>query len=78
MFGFSLGKLIVLVAIVVAVWYGFRFLGRLERQRKRRLRRQARAERERGGIGRMVRCPVCGAYVAADISGSCGKVDCPY
>ena len=28
MFGFSLPKLAVLIAIVIAVWYGFKLLGR--------------------------------------------------
>ena len=34
MFGFSLQKLLVLAAIVAAVWYGFQWLSRLDRQRK--------------------------------------------
>ena len=34
MLGFGLGKLIVLVAVVVGVWYGFKLVSRLERERK--------------------------------------------
>ena len=37
MFGFSLSKLTVLIAIVVVIWYGFKLLGRrreLENQRR--------------------------------------------
>ena len=34
MFGFSLQKLIVLVGIVAAVWYGFKLLTRLQEARK--------------------------------------------
>ena len=37
MFGFSLPKLTVLIAIVVVIWYGFKLLGRrreLENQRR--------------------------------------------
>ena len=37
MFGFSFTKLIVLAAIVVAVWYGFKFVGRLDKRRKEQL-----------------------------------------
>ena len=34
MFGFSIQKLILLAAVVAAVWYGFKFLGRLQETRK--------------------------------------------
>ncbi|MGF1608091.1 MAG: hypothetical protein ACFCUQ_01755 [Kiloniellales bacterium] len=34
MFGFSLQKILVLIAIVAAVWYGFKFLSRLDATRK--------------------------------------------
>ncbi len=34
MFGFSLQKLLVLVAVIALVWYGFKFVGRLQDQRK--------------------------------------------
>lgn len=92
MFGFSLQKIIVLVAIVAAVWYGFKFLSRLDASRKA----EAKVRHEKGGSrgkskGRgkaappaadepedMVQCPVCGAYVAARASSSCGRDDCPY
>ena len=33
MFGVGFQKLIILIAIVVAVWYGCRFLGRLAAER---------------------------------------------
>ena len=34
MFGFSLQKLLVLAAVIALVWYGFKFVGRLQDQRK--------------------------------------------
>lgn len=34
MFGFSIQKLLVLAAIVGAVWYAFKFIGRLDQSRK--------------------------------------------
>jgi len=80
MLGFSLTKLIVLAAIVVAVWYGFKFVGRLEKRRKRQLaaeKRQAEAEMAKDA-GTMVKCRVCGAYVAASGAMDCGRSDCPY
>jgi len=46
MFGLpSIQKLIVLAAVVAAVWYGFKFLGRLQEARKE----EARLHEKRGG-----------------------------
>ena len=77
MFGFSLQKLLVLAAIVAAVWYGFQWLSRLDRQRK--AERRPRASRRRGtGPAKtgepedMSRCPGCGAYVVAKTACGCG------
>jgi uncharacterized protein len=45
MFGFSIQKLLFTVAIVMAVWYGFKWLGRMKivREKERaRLRREGR------------------------------------
>lgn len=83
MFGFGLTKLLVLVAIIAAVWYGFKFVGRLEEAR-----RQQPAERGSGRRGAArdaapevedtVQCPVCGAYVVAKSASPCERPDCPY
>src|SRR5690554_5511802 len=44
MLGFpSLTKLLVLAAIVLAVWYGFKLIGRLDAQRKLQAKQQERA-----------------------------------
>ncbi len=76
MFGFSLPKLIVLAAIIAVVWYGFKFLGRLEAKRKAELK-AGKNQTEGGATQSMVKCPVCETYVAAG-AGSCGRSDCPY
>ncbi len=86
MFGIpSLGKLLVLVAIVAAVWFGFQFIGRLDRLRKDEARLKKRAGASRGkaaeaatAVEDTVKCPTCGAYVSARSSSSCGRADCPY
>ncbi len=89
MFGFSLYKLLVLAAILGAVWYAFKFIGRLDQRRKRALKtRREGANGETaggvaasGGVARaeeMVECPVCKVYVAAGGAGNCGRGDCPY
>lgn len=38
---FSIQKLLVLAAIIAAIWYGFKLVGRLDRARKRKLREEA-------------------------------------
>ncbi len=86
MFGISLQKLLVLAAIVTAVWYAFKFIGRLDQRRKREIK--ARRDNPAGGAAtdagvpekpeEMVQCPVCESYVAAQGVGPCGRDDCPY
>lgn len=90
MFGFSLQKLLVLAAIVGAVWYGFKLVSRL--QEARELDEKKPRGQKPGGIWRrarrakssdqatedMVECPACKTYVAAQGTGSCGRPDCPY
>ncbi len=84
MFGFSLTKLLVLAAIVSAIWYAFKLIGRLDQRRKREIK--ARRDNPGGGGAvnvpgkpeEMVQCPVCESYVAAQGVGPCGRDDCPY
>ncbi len=91
MFGFSLQKLLVLAAVIALVWYGFKFLGRLQDQRKagaglgprppRRSKtrgRAAAAEPRVQDAEDMVACPVCQAYVQARGATPCDRSDCPY
>lgn len=49
MFGFSLGKLLVLLAVVGAVWYGFKYMSRLQYQRERRAEARDRLDRQERG-----------------------------
>lgn len=82
MFGFGLSKLLVLAAIVAAVWYGFKFIGRL--QEVQRDRQQAggrpapRGRKKPAEVEDTVQCPVCGAYVVAKTAAPCDRQDCPY
>jgi membrane protein implicated in regulation of membrane protease activity len=84
MFGLpSLQKLIVLALVVAVVWYGFRFLGRLQKARKEeaKLRQQQGAQPAKkaarddgkGAVEDLVPCPSCGAYVRAGSTCSCGR-----
>jgi uncharacterized protein len=84
MFGLGFSKLLVLVVVILAVWYGFKYVGRVEqvRQTLKRARDAAQA-RSRGGprtieAEDMVKCRACGTYVAAAGATRCGRSDCPW
>ncbi len=91
MLGFSIQKLLVLVAIIAAVWYGFKFIGRLDQARKAEAKSRAGASGRGTGAANatqrraepepqaedMVLCEVCNAYVPARGKTNCGRTDCP-
>ncbi len=94
MLGFSIQKLLFTVVAVVAVWYGFKWIGRVkeirDKEAKDRLRRDAGGAGASGGAPggspsdahgdaeEMVECAVCGAFVAVRGAKSCGQDNCPY
>lgn len=91
MIDMSIGKLLVLALIVLAVWYGFKYVSRVEALRQNR---RAAAQRGGGNIGGghvggsgraaakpvedLVKCQRCGAFVAAEGTANCGKPGCPW
>lgn len=86
MLGLSLQKLLVLISIIAAVWYGFKLVSRLDAQRKRsmgaakppRKRWRFRDRQPAGKTEEMRPCPACGTYVASGTATGCGRADCPY
>lgn len=74
----SLSKLLVLVAIVAAVWFGFRLVGQLDKARKEARRKEGIKAKARPSVEETVRCPTCDAFVAVRGATSCGRGDCPY
>jgi len=76
MFGFGFSKLLLLAIIVGVIWYGFKFVGRVDQQRKRK----AAEERKKSSqsIGEMEKCRICGTYVVAGKAENCGRQGCPY
>ena len=88
MFGFSLTKILFTVAAVLVVWYGFKWVSRIQAQRQAQAQEILRAASARRPTGRaetgspaaedMARCRVCGDYVAAGAATACGRADCPY
>jgi hypothetical protein len=82
MFGFpSPTKLLVLVAIISALWFGLRLLSQIDRSRReaaRKEKEQARVQPQQSRkVADMVKCKVCGTFTAAG-SKSCGKAGCPF
>ena len=80
----SIGKILVIVAVILLVWYGFKLVGHLDRKRKEAARVQNKsAGRTRRGaqqgpvVHDLVKCPACGSYVTGPIAGTCGRPGCP-
>jgi uncharacterized protein len=86
MLGLSLGKLLFLAIIIAAVWFGFKYVQRVEEvrrllreaQRRQQQQRASRAGPQSLEAEDLVKCRQCGAYVAARSTTSCGRPDCPW
>ncbi|HEV8016553.1 MAG TPA: hypothetical protein VGP48_13525 [Stellaceae bacterium] len=82
----SLGKFLVLAILILIVWYGFKYAARVEAVRQA-VRAEVQRRRASGGassgvrptarpVEDLVKCPQCGAYVAAQGAANCGKREC--
>jgi TRAP-type C4-dicarboxylate transport system permease small subunit len=74
-------KLLALAAVIFLVWYGVRWLQRLNSttQRLAKAQREQVAKAEAAAsvaTQELVACPVCGTYVAPRGAG-CDRSDCP-
>ncbi|MCP5372523.1 MAG: hypothetical protein H6907_12405 [Hyphomicrobiales bacterium] len=93
MFGLSLTKILFTIIAVAAIWYGFKWLNRVQDNRDARPRGRVNGggrPKARGGPSRaapeaadpdvedMVACPTCGDFVTARGARSCGRDNCPY
>ncbi len=80
MFGLSLPKLLVLGLIVAAIWYGYKWLERLDRERKAKARKTGSGPGSGGASpGQdLEQCSLCGTYGPAQME-RCpeGRADCP-
>ena len=89
MFGISFTKILLIAAVIAAVWFGFKYLTRPDKdaeadKRGAKKRGGAPSTGEPGGdakgggraIEDMVRCAVCGAFQARS-AGPCERRDCP-
>jgi uncharacterized protein len=90
MFGLSFTKIVFTIVAVLVVWYGYRWMGRVQARRRAELeehmRREMRQTSKRGpdrsgGMAKaedLVPCETCESYVPARGARSCGRADCPY
>jgi len=83
MLGLSLGKLLFTIVVVAAVFFGWKWLSRVQAVRggaPRRVREKAERPSAPPAVEAvdMVACPVCGDYVPAKGARSCGRSGCPY
>lgn len=77
-----LWKILLTAAVVVAVWFGFRYAERLgaERERERvgrRRRKRTARDESPPQVEDLVECSVCGAFVGRDAE-PCDRRDCPF
>ena len=72
----ALPKLVLLVLLAVAVWYGMRWLNRAPPTIVRRRQAPSRGAGAQQAVEDLTACPTCGAYVAASARG-CGTPGCP-
>lgn len=78
MFGFSFAKLLVLAAVIAAVWYGYRWWQRVQKVTRDEAEALAR-QRARASDGEdMVKCSSCDTYLSPRAARSCGRAECPY
>lgn len=77
MLGFSLGKFIVLGLIIAAVWYGFKFVGRLN-QGVGKKSADPKVDDAVSDAQNMEKCDQCATFVPVSVAENCGRDGCPY
>lgn len=82
MFGFSIQKLLFTGIAIAAIWYAFKWLGRVQAEKRQVDRKQARRMKDSAAaapkgptVEDMVECPHCGAFVPDDGSHRCDELD---
>ncbi|MDV7339194.1 hypothetical protein RYZ26_06295 [Terasakiella sp. A23] len=88
MLGFSPTKLLFTAAIIIVVWYGFKWFNRMQENQKKNASsqtprgpskaEQAAPKAQEADYEELVACAKCGDYVISDKRSGCGKEGCPY
>ena len=72
-------KILVLVAVVAAVWYGFKMINRITEDRNTAVgNRNSTKSSSSPSTEDMIACPECGTFVAANSTAKCERANCPY
>jgi len=76
-------KILVLVAVVAAVWYGFKMINRITEDRNKAVgdRNSKKSSTRSSGSPTtedMIACPECGTFVSASSTAKCERANCPY
>ena len=75
-------KFLLTVAVVALIWFGFRFVQRLNQRNRRPVSRQGDArprftpEADGESVRDLVKCPICNTWRPSG-AGSCGRAECP-
>jgi hypothetical protein len=79
---FSVSKLLVLILVIGAVWYGFKIFARrnqgIDSRKKSGHVDHGRQDASVNNVQDMQSCTVCGTFVPNDVAKSCGRDACPY
>ena len=75
MFGLGLSKIALTAAVIFAVWYGFKYLGRLTGPSKSTAGPRDRPDAA-PTVEELQKCDVCGTYVVPDSAAACDRADC--
>ena len=90
MFGFSFSKVLFTVVVAAIVWYGWKWMNRMQARRQgeldesgRRPVRGGRRSQPKRSARRMetedlVQCKVCASYVPVRGGGACDRAGCPF
>lgn len=78
-------KLLLTVAVVALIWFGFKFAQRVMDNQRRREDEAGRPgpkprfqpNPDGDSVQDLIKCPTCSTYRSAR-AGSCGREDCPY
>jgi hypothetical protein len=72
----SLSKILTTILVIVAIWYGFRWLKRLAERERPRPRPRGGPPKDIRPIEDLIACGVCGDYAPSGAA-ACGRADCP-
>ncbi len=84
MFGFSFSKVLLTAIAIAIVWYGWKWMNRVQARRQGELdesgRRPIPTKRRgrRAATEDLIKCKVCGSYVPAKGGAPCDRPDCPF